>query len=409
MAPVALLLLSLLIACGRGEGNNRATEPPFEGTLAIAVTQTPAVENSTPPVPLVDITLVEQEVTVEPLPLRAGFPFSITAVIQNHGDVPVVNVPVLFLISARQETIGYVSFLERVTVTLPASQSLLVEVPVSWNLSGGEHQLLVQVNRLPEVWQSPITNHPEADTSDNIAVLELMVDPFDAYHSDLCPARTDVEVGPTDVLPEPDRQRVLVRVHNLGNRAVYNLPVVVMGDRLTGITYTPAIPPCGGTAEVYVETDRPFQQGESLDVQVNPKGWTDGLPEDDFENNHVAVSAGLPPGMVIPSSSSLEDYDFSIRTADIDTPEPSIVFVTVHNQGTRDAAMVPIRIKNEAGREITDSIPLVQGDGLGVAAIRVGYLWTPGGTLTFTINPEDAQGVYPESHRGNNVATFTLP
>ena len=192
-------------------------------------------------------------------------------------------------------------------------------------------------------------------------------------------------------------------------RAVYNLPVAFISDPLTGITYTPAIPPCGGTAEVYVETDRPFQQGESLDVQVNPKEWADGLPEDDLTNNQVAVSAGLTPGMVIPPGTGLEDYDFSIRSADIDTPESWIVFVTVHNRGTRDAAMVPIRIENEAGREITDSIPLVQGDGLGVAAIRVGYLWIPGGTLTFTINPEDAKGVYPESHRGNNVATFTLP
>ena len=44
-----------------------------------------------------------------------------------------------------------------------------------------------------------------------------------------------------------------------------------------------------------------------------------------------------------------------------------------------------------------------------MAAIRVGYLWTPGGVLTFTVNPEDAQNAYPESNRDNNVATFKLP
>ena len=113
--------------------------------------------------------------------------------------------------------------------------------------------------------------------------------------------------------------------------------------------------------------------------------------------------------MQIPPGSGLDDYDFGIAPTDIETPEAWIVLVTVHNLGSRDADMVPIRIENEAGRQITDAIPLVQGDGLGVAAIRVGYLWTPGGVLTFTVNPEDAQNAYPESNRDNNVATFKLP
>jgi hypothetical protein len=85
------------------------------------------------------------------------------------------------------------------------------------------------------------------------------------------------------------------------------------------------------------------------------------------------------------------------------------VLVTVHNLGTRDADMVPIRIENEGGRKLLDAIPLVQGEGSGVAAIRVGYLWLPGGTLTFTVNPQDTKDAYPEGNRNNNVATFTLP
>jgi hypothetical protein len=71
--------------------------------------------------------------------------------------------------------------------------------------------------------------------------------------------------------------------------------------------------------------------------------------------------------------------------------------------------MVPIRVENASGRKITDAIPFVQGNGLGTAAIRVGYLWTRGGTLTFTVNPPDAKGAYPETNRNDNVATFTLP
>lgn len=363
----------------------------------------------TPLVPLVDLRLSEGDLTVAPLPLRAGFPFSITAVIHNAGEVPAVDVPLMFFMSARQEEIGHTSFLRTLTVTLPASQTVPVELPVHWNFAGGEHQLWVQVNRLPEAWQPQARIAPEADTGDNIALLELMVDPFDAYTSDLCPGRVDAEIGPADVVPLPDQQHVLVRVHNLGNRAMYNLPVVVLGEQLEGVAYTPAIPPCGGTAEVYVSVDRPIQQGEALDIQVNPQEWAGGLPEDDLENNQVSVTAGLAPGIVVPPGSGLDDYDFAISPVDIETPEPWIVLVTVYNLGTRDAAMVPIRVENEAGRKITDAIPLVQGDGIGIAAIRVGYLWTRGGTLTFTVNPEDAEGVYPEINRENNVATFTLP
>jgi hypothetical protein len=315
----------------------------------------------------------------------------------------------MIYLSARREQIGYSPYLELLTVTVPASQSLPVEMPVDWNFSGGEHQLWVQVNRLPDAWQERASTEPEADTGNNMALLDLIVNPFDAYTSELCPGRVDVGIGPADVLPEPDRQRVLVRVHNLGYQAVYNLPVVVLGEDLGGIAYTPAIPPCGGTTQVHVEVDRPIQQGESLTVRVNPSDWQNGLAEDDFDNNRVAVVAGLAPGMTVPGGTALADYDFLISTTDIEIPELWIVLVTVHNLGTRDAAMVPIRVENEAGRQITDAIPLVRGEGLGVAAIRVGYLWIPGGALTFTVNPEDAQGAYPETNRENNGAIFTLP
>lgn len=315
----------------------------------------------------------------------------------------------MFLVSADQEEIGYTSYAELITVTIPASQSLQVDLPVEWNFAGGEHHLWVQVNRLPDAWQDRAPIWSEADTRDNIALVDLMVDPFDAYTSELCSGRVDVEIGPEDILPEPDRQRVWVRVRNIGNHAVYNLPVVVTGASATGIAYTPAIPPCGGTAEVYVDVDNPIHEGDSLTVQVNPSQWVGGLQEDDFDNNQVSLTAGLAPGLTLPPKAGVEDYDFAISSSDIEIPEAWHVLVTVHNLGTRDAAMVPISVENEAGRKLTDAIPLVQGEGIGLAAIRVGYLWIPGGTLTFTVNPEGASGAFPEAKRDNNTATFTLP
>jgi len=406
---ILLLLILSLVGCGGSAENGRQTDSTATPAPAVQRPEATDLIPPTPTVPLTDLNLIEEEITVVPQPLRAGFPFTITATIHNRTDVPATDVPLLFHISANQEEFGYTSFLQVLTVTIPASQTVAVTLPVSWNFAGGEHQLWVQANRLPEAWQDRFPTQPETNISDNRSLQELMIDPFDAYVSELCPGRVDLQISPADVLPEPDHQRVLVRVHNSGNRAAYNLPVVVTGDQLSGLTYTSAIPPCGGTTEVYVEVDRPLQQGETRQVQVNPVDWPGGLEEDDYGNNHVAVASGLAPGLAIPSIGELEDYDFSIATTDIETPELWIVLVTVHNLGTRDADMVPIRVENEAGRKITDAVPLVQGGGLGVVAIRVGYLWTRGGILTFTVNPEDAKGAYPEVNRNNNTATFTLP
>jgi hypothetical protein len=403
-----ILILSLLLLIGCGPGGNGAGETPTaqtEGEIELPLaTFEPVFEP-----PQVDLVLPEEGISVEPLPLRAGVPFTVTALVKNNLTIPAEDIPVLILISAEQEEIGYTSYAHLITVTVPASETLQVDVPVEWNLAGGEHRLWIQVNRLPNAWQDQVPTWSESDTQDNIALIDLMVDPFDAYTSDLCSGRVDVEIGPEDIVPEPDEQRVWVRVRNVGNHAVYNLPVVVTSAAATGIAYTPAIPPCGGTAEVYVAVDHPIQEGASLTVQVNPSEWVGGLQEDNFENNQVSLTAGLAPGLVLPPERALEDYDFSISTSDIEIPEAWHVLVTVHNLGTRDAAMVPISIENEAGRKLTDVIPLVQGEGSGVAAIRVGYLWIPGGTLTFTVNPEDAKGAFPETRRDNNTASFTLP
>jgi hypothetical protein len=411
------LLLSGCAAAGeqRQESTPISSPGPASATRAASNAPGPVVEETGEP--LLDLALDDSDISLSATPVRAGVPFSITATIHNNSGLPAPDAPMMVYIASEQEEIGYSSFLKVLTVTVPASGTLPVEIPVRWNFNAGEHQLWIQVNRLPEAWQvagssiepQPLPVLPEENTGDNAVLQEMMIDPFDAYVSDLCPGRVDVEIGPADVLPEPDRQQVSVRVRNSGNRAVYNLPVVVLGDNLSGIAHTPAIPPCGGTVEVYVAVDRPFEQGEVLAVQVNPAEWTDSLAEDDFDNNQVSVAAGLAPGMLISPGSGLEDYDFGLTPADIEVPETGIVMVTVRNRGTRDAAMVPIRIENAAGRKINDAVPLVQGNGLGVAAIHISYLWTRGGKLTFTINPENAKDAYPESNRDNNVAQFTLP
>ncbi|MFN2244822.1 MAG: hypothetical protein ACK2U2_21200 [Anaerolineae bacterium] len=403
-----IFVLPLLLVAGCGPGGDGAGETPTAQTEG-EIDLLPATFEPVYEPPQMDLTLPEEGVTVEPLPLRAGFPFTVTALVQNNLTIAAEDVPVLILISAEQEEIGYSPYAQLITVTVPASETLQVDVPVEWNFAGGEHRLWIQVNRLPDAWQDRASTWSELDTQDNIALIDLMVDPFDAYTSDLCSGRVDVEIGPEDILPQPDQQRVWVRVRNVGNHAVYNLPVVVTGAAATGIAYTPAIPPCGGTAELYVPVDKPIQEGDALTVQVNPRQWADGLQEDDFDNNQVSLTAGLAPGLVLPPQAGVVDYDFSITTSDIEIPEAWHVLVTVHNLGTRDAAMVPITIENEAGRMLTDAIPLVQGEGSGLAAIRVGYLWIPGGTLTFTVNPEDARGAFPEARRDNNTATFTLP
>ncbi len=401
-----LLLLLILIACGeQGEDQAEAVVPGSVSTAG----PTPSADVSEETAPLIDLVLAAEDVSLEPLPLRAGFPFTLTALVHNNTEIPAVDVPVVVYISAVQETIGHTPFLQVLTVTVPASDSLPVTIPVNWNFAGGEHNVWIQVHRLPQAWQQRVLTQPETNLADNSALLEVVVDPFDAYSSDLCSGRVDVQIEPADILPEPDQQRVQVLIHNQGNRAVYNLPVLVRGDELAGISYTPVIPPCGGTTRVYVGVDRPFREGESLTVQINPSEWSGALVEDNYENNQVSVSAGLAPGVAIPPGEGLADYDFALTTSDIETPELWIVLVTVHNLGTRDADMVPIRVENEAGRRLVDAVPLVQGEGSGVAAIRVGYLWLPGGTITFTVNPEDAKGSYPESKRENNIATFTLP
>jgi hypothetical protein len=400
---VLLALLCLLTACQGGGEPTVAADSSTETPDPRAPRPT-----RTPQPPVLALSILPEELRVAPTPLRAGFPFTITGVIHNDSAVSADKVPLLVHLSAKQEHLGYTSFMERLTVTVPATQSVPFAVPVRWNLSGGEHRLWVQVNRLPNAWQSQTPTQPEENLADNLVLLELMIDPFDAYVSDLCPGRIDLEVGPLDVLPDPEKQLVLVQIHNLGNKAAYNLPVIVLSRTASGIAYTPPIPPCGGTARVEVALHRPFVEGESLSVQVNPAGWEDGLVEDNYANNQVSVSSGLP-GAAEQQLGSLHDYDFSIDGAEIEVPQASVVLILVHNLGTRDAANIPILVTNEAGRKVNDVVPLVQGGGSGVVAIRVASLWKRGTTLTFTINPEGAKGGYPETNRQNNVATFILP
>jgi hypothetical protein len=400
-----LLLWLVLVACNsqaNGAVERRTpgpTIPSEEGDPTATVL---------PPLAAVDLQIPDGGLSVAPLPLRAGFPFSITVLIHNRLDLPAVDVPLMVNLFSLQKQIGYLSFVQVLTVTLEPSQTLPVEVPVHWNLAGGEHRLWVQVNRLPLAWEGRFPLHPEANRQDNVAQLDLQVEPFAAYTSDLCPGRVDVEIGPDDLLALADEERVWVRVHNVGYQAVYNLPIVVQGPNLTGIAYTPALAPCGGTARVEVPVSRPLNDGERLTVEVNSLGWT-SFQEDDYENNTQVVSVCLASDLITPPAATLQDFDFRLEAADIELPQPWLAVVRVHNLGTRDAANVPISVENQSGRKVTDVIPLVRGQGIGVAAIKIGYVWTRGGSLTFTVNPPEGKGAYPEDNRDDNVVILETP
>jgi len=383
---------------------------------------------------------VPKEIKLAPLPLRAGFPFTVTIPIHNNRPAPAVAVPLMVYLSARQEQIGFTPFFQVLTVTVPATGTQVVQVPVVHNLAGGEYGLWVQVNRLsaPVARQAGVLVQPEANIDDNAALVDLVVAPFDAYLSDLCPGRVDVAIDLAEIWLEPDLRRLHVRVHNLGNQAVYNLAVIVTGrqedfsTQAAGVAYTPALAPCGGAGEVVVALNRPLEAGERFGVAVNPQDWPDTLPEDSFDNNQILsvtlsldseAAGGVPllfaedqDGNLVlggspPSSSSpaVADYDFAIGPADVEIVRSGIILVKVYNLGTRDVANVPVRIEGKAGRKITDVIPLVKGNGLGVAAIQLGWVWYPKAELTLTVNPEGAKGAYPESDRSNNVVVFTLP
>lgn len=404
LAVALLLTVEGCVNQRTGEQAEDATPPFTPADLFLEPTPSP-----TPSSPPVDLALTEEDISISPFPLQAGVPFTLTVTIHNRAAIPAHQVPVMVHIAGEPEQIGYTPFTQLLTVTVPALGSEVVAVPVDWIFAEGDHRLWVRVNLLPEAWRSGIPTLLENHRDDNSVLLPIKIMPFDASPSDLCPGRLDVEVRAADILPDFDQRRVWVRVHNLGNQPVYHLPIVVSGEQWAGLAYSPAIPPCGGTAQVYVEAGRALRQGELLTVQVNPPQWEDSLPEDNFTNNLITVAVELaaeaPPAMLSPP----EQYDFSITADDIETPQPWIALVTVHNLGTRDAANVPIRIENQAGRKMTDVIPLVRGNGLGVAAIRIGYLWSRGGVLTFTVNPPEAKGAYPEIRRENNVVVFPLP
>lgn len=406
---ILLLCLALLVSCGQGQADPQPTATPAYGELpaAIGAAAEPGGEVTSAPA-VVELAISDKDISFRPLPIRAGMPFTLTAVIHNLSPITVTAVPLLVYISEVPGQFGFSPFLTVVTATVPPTHSLPVEVPVRWNLPGGEHELWVRVNSLPPAWQDQFTLLPEARLADNAVSLGLAVQPFDAYASDLCAGRVDVGLEAGGVWCEADLHQVHVRVQNLGNQAGYNLPVIVTAGQATGLAYTPALPPCGGTVTVIVSLDHALKPGEPFRVQVNPEGWPDGLAEDDFGNNELEATAGLQPepGQ---TGAPVTDYDFAVSEADVDLSQAGIVVLTVHNLGTRDAAQVPVRIEGRAGRKILDTLTLVKGGGLGVVAVSLGQVSGSGVTLTITVNPPDAKGAYAESQRDNNVVTILLP
>ncbi|MBN1657940.1 MAG: hypothetical protein JXA93_06035 [Anaerolineae bacterium] len=402
---VLAALMLLVAACASGAPDDDELQSQAAAT-ALHVAEEPSGPT---PSPRLELALDPADLALAPLPLRAGAPFTITTRIHNRSDILAVDVPVVVHLAALQDEFGYQPFLHVLTVTVPPSASVPITVPVHWNLASGEHRLWMQTNRLPDAWQAALPLQAEANLSDNTMLVDLWVEPFDAQVSTLCAGRVDLEIEPADILPEPDAGRVLVTIHNLGNRAVYNVPVVVFSTRASGIAYSPAIPPCGGTMRVSVDLEGGLAPGDTLNVQINPAGWTSGIEEDNYDNNHVAVSAGFAPGAAPPLPQQPADYDFWVDTGGIELAQPGVLVVTIQNRGTRDADEVPVQVENEAGRKVIDRIPLVRGQGIGVGAIRISSLGTRSGTLIVTINPADAPNAYPEANRQDNVVTFHFP
>ncbi|HSJ55544.1 MAG TPA: hypothetical protein VLC95_00080 [Anaerolineae bacterium] len=400
------MALLLLVAACAGEAEEEGRVQTRAVATALDAAETPAAAT---PIPRLALALDPADVTLAPLPLRAGVPFTLTTFIHNRSAVPAADVPLVVHLSAIRDEFGYQAFTHVMTVTVPPSVSVPITVPVRWNLASGEHRLWIQANRPPDAWRGVLPAQAEANLADNAVLVDLWIEPFDAEVSTLCAGRVDLEIEPVDILPEPDAGRVLVTVHNLGNRAVYNVPVVVFSSKASGVAYSPPIPPCGGTVRVPVDLEGELAQGDALTVRINPVEWAAEVEEDNYDNNEVAISAGFAPGVAPSPPQQPADYDFWVDSGGIELAQPGVLVITVQNRGTRDADGVPVQVETETGRKIVDRIPLVRGQGVGVGAIRISSLGVRTGALVVTINPPDSPDAYPEANRQDNVVIFNLP
>ena len=201
LALFALLTLLVLVA-SCGEEKNGELEALTPGTSGQALEPAPTPTAGSPE-SFLQLSIDPDQVFIDPLPIRAGFPFTVTTELHNWSEVSAEDVPVMLHISADQDKLGYMAFLKLLTVTVPASGSVPIEIPVDWNLAGGAHRLWLQANRLPDAWQDRARVQPETELEDNLVLQDVEVDPFDAYTSDLCSGRVDVESGQADVIAEP--------------------------------------------------------------------------------------------------------------------------------------------------------------------------------------------------------------
>ena len=123
-----VLFFLLLLGCSSGKNGDPEGTPTLSAGSTLLPWEVTSEVTATPDVPQVALSLNDEDVAVSPLPLRAGFPFTITALVHNSSEIVAADVPLLLHMSAGQEEIGFTSFVQLLTVTIPASNSSFLKV-----------------------------------------------------------------------------------------------------------------------------------------------------------------------------------------------------------------------------------------------------------------------------------------
>ena len=177
--------------------------------------------------------------------------------------------------------------------------------PFLRELRDGGYAVAVSVNReLRDVvenrfyWQAP--EQAETDPSDNVVETRLTVHPFESYTSEACPPATNLAISALDIAlvrpdhsegasPAADSDFLAVTIHNVGNPALYSVPVQLVGaGGQSFYSYTLGLRPCGGTDRMFLPVNPAW--GEIFTLVLNPVDSGGAIPEEDYTDNEVTVT-----------------------------------------------------------------------------------------------------------------------